>query len=218
MNKINNNYIELCTELVEKKIKARGILDNKILNAFLSVPRHIFVPDEYIPMAYEDMPLPIGSGQTISQPYLIAFMIDKMKINKKSKILEIGTGYGYQCALLSKIAKEVFSIEVFESLSYYSSKNFQKLKLRNIKQKIDDGFFGWSDEAPFDAVIVSCCPSKIPVELVKQLVNGGKLITPIGKTNNQKLHIITKIDEGYEDEVSLPVRFVPMIDKTGSKY
>jgi protein-L-isoaspartate(D-aspartate) O-methyltransferase len=145
-------------------------------------------------------------------------MIAKMKINKKSRVLEIGTGYGYQTSLLSKIAREVFTVEVFESLSYASSKNFQKLNIRNIKQKNDDGFFGWKEESPFDAIIVSCCPSKIPIDLINQLANTGKLIIPLGKANNQKLHIITKIQEGYEEEISLSVRFVPMIDKSGSKY
>ena len=218
MNNINHNYLDLCKELVDKKIKARGITDSKILNAFLSVPRHFFVPEEYIPMAYEDMPLPIGSGQTISQPYLIAFMIEKMKINKRSRVLEIGTGYGYQTSLIAKIAREVYTIEVFESLSYASSKNFQKLKISNIIQKNADGYFGWEEKSPYDAIIVSCSPSKIPMELIKQLTNNGRLIIPLGKANNQKLHIITKIEEGYEEEMSLPVRFVPMIDKTGSKY
>jgi protein-L-isoaspartate(D-aspartate) O-methyltransferase len=204
--------------MVEYQIKRRGIKDQEVLNAMLKVPRHQFVPQLYRSQAYIDSPLPIGEGQTISQPYIVAFMTEILKLKRSHKVLEIGTGSGYQAAVLAELCDTVYTIEIFESLGQKAAKLFKELNYDNIKVKIGDGYEGWIEHAPFDRIIVTCAPSHIPVPLQKQLKEGGMMIIPAGESYNQNLYLMIKSEGEIIRENVLPVRFVPMIDEEGKKY
>jgi len=201
--------------MVENQIKKRGIKDKKTLEAMLSVPRHKFVPKMFIALAYADQPVPIGRGQTISQPYIVALMTEKLNLKPTDKVLEIGTGSGYQAAILSKICNEVYTIEIIPSLGQSAKRRLQNLKYDNITVKIADGYYGWAEEAPFDAIIVTAAATYIPPPLMKQLKIGGRMVIPIGGVFRvQRLMFIEKKSE--EERISeniCPVRFVPL---TGS--
>ena len=197
--------------MVEIQIKARGVTDNKVLNVMDQTPRHSFVPREHQSIAYTDSPLPIGFGQTISQPYIVGLMSSLLGLKGDEKVLEIGTGSGYQAAVLSPLCKEVFSIEIVKELAERSSKTLIDLGYKNVHVKWGDGYQGWPSEAPFDAVIVTAAPPKIPPKLIEQLNVGGKLVIPVGSIW-QELLVITKKDDGtMASESIIPVRFVPMV-------
>lgn len=211
-------FFALRNRMVKTQIESRGITDKKILEAFRNVERHEFVPDEYIPYAYNDSPLPIAEGQTISQPYIVAYMTDALNLKKTDKVLEIGTGSGYQAAILAEICDSVFTIEIFESLGQNARELFNRLGYDNIMTKIGDGYKGWPQHAPFDAIIVTAAPEKIPEPLKEQLAEGGRMIIPVGGNHIQHLVLLRKRKGKIREEQILPVRFVPMIDSTGNKY
>ena len=204
--------------MVEHQIKGRGIDDKKIIDVFLKVERHRFVPEKYIPNAYEDRPLAIGEGQTISQPYIVAYMTYVLDLSRTDKVLEIGTGSGYQAAILGELSDSVFTIEVIASLGQKADILLKELGYKNVKVKIGDGYKGWKEHAPYDAIIVTCAPSHVPKPLKEQLKEGGRMIIPVGKAYNQKLVFLKKIDNQLKEESVFPVLFVPMLDTTGKKY
>jgi protein-L-isoaspartate(D-aspartate) O-methyltransferase len=196
--------------MVESQIKARGIRDPRVLDAMLKVRRHRFVPSHISHLAYEDYPLSIGEGQTISQPYIVALMTELLSLKGKEKILEIGTGSGYQAAILAELAGEVYTIEIFESLARQADGLLKELHYKNIRVKFGDGFLGWPERSPFDGIIVTCAPEKIPPPLLEQLAEGGRLVIPVGKYR-QDLKFMRKIKNRIKEEDVIPVRFVPML-------
>ena len=198
--------------MVEKDIKARGISDAKVLQAMGRVPRHLLV-DEYIrDRVYEDYPLPIGEGQTISQPYVVALMTESLKLKPGDKVLEIGTGSGYQAVILAEIVKDVYTIEIRRGLAEKAEKRVNELGYKNIRIKYGDGYFGWEEQAPFDAIIITASANHIPPPLIKQLKEGGRLIIPLGSTvYYQTLTLATKIKGELDLEQISSVVFVPMV-------
>ena len=217
-NTTPSSYFSERKRMVEYQIKVRGIDDKKIIDAFLRVERHRFVPDRYIPHAYEDRPLPIGEGQTISQPYIVAFMTHVLNLSRTDKVLEIGTGSGYQAAVLGELCDNVFTVEVIPSLGRKAEGLLNELGYEKVRVKIGDGYKGWKEHAPYDAIIVTCAPTHVPEPLKEQLKEGGRMIIPVGKANNQKLILLRKIGDRLKEEKTLPVRFVPMVNETGEKY
>lgn len=190
-------------------IKEKGITDPKVLNAMSKVRRHLFVPEAFKKQAYADYPLPIGQDQTISQPYIVGFMTQALKLKGGEKVLEIGTGSGYQAAVLGKIAKQVYSVEILCELAETAKIRLSGLGYKNVTVRCGDGYKGWKEHAPFDAIIVTAAPDHVPQPLVDQLAQGGRLIIPVGKFF-QNLILIQKTDKGIVKKEVLPVRFVPM--------
>jgi len=205
-------------QMVNKQIMARGITDRKILDAFREVPRHKFVLPEYIRFAYNDYPLPIEEGQTISQPFIVAFMTDALDLKQSDRVLEVGTGSGYQAAILAQICDSVYTIELFDSLTERAKSIFEQLGYNNIYCKTGDGYRGWPEKAPFDAIIVTCAPTHIPQPLKDQLSEGGRLVIPVGEGQVQHLVLLQKKNGKIKQKNILPVRFVPMIDDERKKY
>ncbi|MEW5806593.1 MAG: protein-L-isoaspartate(D-aspartate) O-methyltransferase [Acidobacteriota bacterium] len=196
-------------KMVENQIRARGVKDPRVLSAMMKVKRHLFVPDAYLPFSYDDGPLPIGEGQTISQPYIVALMTELIEPKPDSRVLEIGTGSGYQAAILAEICKEVYTIEIIEKLGDQAEERLKKLGYDNILVKIGDGYQGWKEYAPFDGIIVTAAPEHIPQPLVDQLKIGGRLVIPVGEFY-QELLLVTKTEKGIIKENITGVRFVPM--------
>jgi protein-L-isoaspartate(D-aspartate) O-methyltransferase len=217
-NSQEGNFNGLREQMVRNQLEARGIDDEQILDAFREVERHKFVLPRYISMAYRDSPLPIEEGQTISQPYIVAYMTEALNLEKDDKVLEIGTGSGYQAAILAQIVDSVFTIEIFESLGKKAKALFNQLGYNNIYTKIGDGYKGWPEHAPFDAIIVTAAPSNIPEPLKEQLAEGGRMIIPVGGDAVQELVLLKKRKGKIKQQSVLPVRFVPMISKDGEKY
>lgn len=210
-----DKFVSLRKRMVREQIVARGIKSPKLIKAMNKVPRHMFIPDNYKLMAYEDRPLPIGRGQTISQPYIVALMTDKLKLNKDMKVLEIGTGSGYQAAILAEICKSVYSIEIIAELANRAKTILDTLNYTNIHIKIGDGYKGWKKYAPYDAIIVTCAPNNIPNALKKQLSEGGKMIIPVGGSIAQELILLEKKNGKLLKKFVAPVRFVPMVKNNG---
>ncbi len=201
-------------KMVADQIVARGVKDEKVLWAMRTVPRHKFVSEDLINSAYEDRPLPIGCGQTISQPYIVALMTQLLDLGEKDKVLEVGTGSGYQAAILSGIVKEVYTIEIFEELGTMAGKRLRDLGYHNVKVKVADGYYGWPEEASFDAIIVTCAATHIPPPLIKQLKDGGTMCIPVGSVFwTQNLMLVKKKDGKITARSVLPVRFVPLLGK-----
>lgn len=173
-------------KMVETQIQARGVKDPRVLSALRKVERHQFVPKAYLDSAYSDQPLPIGEGQTISQPYIVALMTELLELKGGEKVLEVGTGSGYQAAILAELAKEVYSIEIVETLASMAKNRLLELGYQNIKVKAGDGYLGWPEAAPFDAIIITCAPDHIPKPLIEQLKEGGRMVVPVG-TYTQEL-------------------------------
>ena len=197
--------------MVKKQIKDRGIVDPKVLDVLSNTPRHKFVPTDMVLYAYDDSPLPIGEGQTISQPYIVALMTELLSLSGKEKVLEIGTGSGYQSAILSLLSNKVYTIEIVKSLALQAKKVLQELEIHNVYVRWGDGYKGWPSEAPFDCIIVTAAPDTIPEALIKQLKIGGKLVIPVGKYW-QELKVISKTsDSNINEKTIIPVRFVPMV-------
>lgn len=196
-------------QMVQQQIAARGVRDKNVLQAMLKVQRHLFVPLEMQPYAYLDTPLPIGHEQTISQPYIVGFMTEALKLKPGERVLEIGTGSGYQAAVLSLLALEVYSIEIVEPLATEASERLRRLDYSNVKVRAGDGYRGWPEAAPFDAIIVTAAPDHIPQPLLDQLAPGGRLVVPVGK-HFQTLTRVRRTTTGFKTEHLLPVRFVPM--------
>jgi len=197
-------------KMVKDQITSRHVKDPKVINAMLKVPRHLFVPEESMNSSYQDYPLPIGYGQTISQPYIVAYMTEAARLNPEDKVLEIGTGSGYQAAVLGEIVKEVYSIEIIKELATEARARLKNLNYENIFVRWGDGFEGWKEHAPYDAIIVTAAPNEIPQKLVAQLKVGGRMVIPVGAFF-QNLLLITKTPKGIKKEELLPVRFVPMV-------
>jgi protein-L-isoaspartate(D-aspartate) O-methyltransferase len=198
--------------MVDEQLKARDIKDERVLEAMLKVPRHEFVPEKWRADAYEDGPLPIGHEQTISQPYIVALMTQAAKPKPEHRVLEIGTGSGYQAAVLAELVKDVYTIELIPDLADEAKERLNRLAYKNIHTKTGDGYKGWPDAAPFDAVIVTCGADHVPDPLFEQLKPGGILVIPVGKTQaEQSLLVITKDAKGGRSTRDLgPVRFVPL--------
>ena len=200
--------------MVKYQIEKRGITNTDILQVMRNTPRHLFVPPALSTMAYDDYPLPIGKEQTISQPYIVALMTDLLKLNGDEKILEIGTGSGYQAAVLSQLVDSVYTIEIVESLANNAKKRLNNLNYTNVVVKHGDGYKGWPSLAPFDAIIVTAAPEKVPQTLIDQLKVGGNIVIPVGD-KWQELQLITKIDKyKTKKKTVIPVRFVPMVHPT----
>jgi protein-L-isoaspartate(D-aspartate) O-methyltransferase len=196
--------------MVADQIRARGVTDARVLDAMLQVPRHLFIPEDDRGEAYEDRPVGIGFGQTISQPYIVAYMTEALKIEPSHRVLEIGTGCGYQTAVLAGLAREVYSIERIEALAAIARRTLEELGYTNVHQRTGDGHAGWPEEAPFDRILVAAAAASVPPALVEQLVDGGILVIPVG-TYDQTLEVLRKRGGTTELLSSLPVRFVPMI-------
>jgi protein-L-isoaspartate(D-aspartate) O-methyltransferase len=200
-------------EMVGTQIEGRGVKDKAVLTALRKIPRHRFVPAMWRGLAYTDEPLPIGEGQTISQPYIVAFMTELIEPTLKMRVLEIGTGSGYQAAVLAECVGEVDTIEVVPALGKKAESLLAELGYRNILVRIGDGYEGWTERAPYDAIILTAAPpTEVPRPLLEQLKPGGRLVAPVGR-GNQKLIRITKTPAGHKREVLAPVRFVPMTGK-----
>ena len=199
--------------MVDSQLAKRGIFDKKVLNAIKTVPRHEFISFQYSSMAYMDGPLPIGQGQTISQPYIIGYMTEALKVKPHHTVLEIGTGCGYQTAVLSLLVKKVISLEINNSLAVTSEKRLSRLGYENVEVHQTNGNSGWEEHAPYPRIMVTACPKKIPSDLINQLENTGIMIIPVGEEKeNQVLMMVTKDREGkVKIKPTLPVRFVPML-------
>jgi protein-L-isoaspartate(D-aspartate) O-methyltransferase len=217
-NRSSVDFLREREQMVNEQISARGISDKRVLNAMMKVPRQLFVPEPYTGRAYEDMPLPIGLDQTISQPYIVAFMTETLMLKESDRVLEIGTGSGYQAAILAEICDSVYTIDIFEELTARATKTLDKLGYRNIKVKHGDGYLGWPEHAPFNAIIVTCAPSLVPQPLKDQLAEGGRMIIPVGESGVQELILLVRKNGHIVEKSVLPVRFVPMIDEKGKSY
>ena len=203
--------------MVDEQIVARGITDSRVLAAMGKVPREQFVPDDVRAASYTDRPLAIGYGQTISQPYIVAFMTEQLHLQSTDQVLEIGTGSGYQAAVLGELAAEVYSVEIIEPLGRSAEATLQRLGCKNVHVKIGDGYKGWPEHAPFDAVIVTCAPDHVPPALVDQAKDGGRIIIPVGPSLAQQLYLLQKNGNQVEKRAILPVRFVPMESGDGRR-
>ncbi len=205
------DYYQLRQKMVNEQIIARGVRTESVIKAMQKVERHLFVPEQYRNFAYSDRPLPIGEGQTISQPYIVALMTELLDLKKSDKVLEIGTGSGYQAAILAEICDSVYTIEIIPSLGKQAQALLRELGYHNIHCKIGDGYLGWPEHAPYDGIIVTCAPSKIPQPLKEQLAEGGRMVIPVGATYTQELVLVTKTKGKLIQKSVIPVRFVPML-------
>jgi protein-L-isoaspartate(D-aspartate) O-methyltransferase len=199
--------------MVEYQLRDRGIENERVLAAMSQVPRHQFVDSSWKDLAYSDRPLPIGHNQTISQPYIVAYMSEAAEISPNDKVLEIGTGCGYQAAVLGELAREVYSIEVIPQLADSARQILSKLNYQNIEVKAGDGYQGWAEHAPYNAIIVTAAPKQIPQPLIDQLAINGKLVIPVG-TWDQEIVVLTKTKDKIVTKKTIPVLFVPMIKKS----
>lgn len=202
-------------DMVRDQIMHRGVKNKRVLDAMRKVPRHDFVPEEYLAEAYADHPLPIGDGQTISQPYIVALMTEQLNLTGSEKVLEIGTGSGYQAAILAELAKEVHTLERISTLAERAGRTLLGLGYNNVKVHTCDGTLGWSDEAPYEGIIITAGTPEMPEGLVDQLAQGGRLVAPVGSRWRQMLELWTKHGEEVEKEEILPVVFVPLIGEKG---
>jgi protein-L-isoaspartate(D-aspartate) O-methyltransferase len=196
--------------MVDEDIVPRGVTDPAVLAVMRRIPRHRFVPHEYAAFAYLDSPLPIGHGQSISQPSLVAKMTEALSLKKTDKVLEVGTGSGYQAAILAELVDQVLTVEILEPLARQAERTLSELGYRNVKVRVGDGYRGWLEEAPFDAIIVTAAPDHVPQPLLDQLAVGGRLIIPVGQFF-QTLELYRKTAEGYERKTISFVRFVPLV-------
>ncbi len=210
------NFVEARNRMVDEEIVAGGIKNERVVQAMRDTPRHEFVAAKDAPLAYFDMSLPIGEHQTISGPFVVAFMTEQLDPQPDDKVLEIGTGSGYQAAVLSPLVKEVYSIEIVESLGQKAARTLKRLKYNNVKTKIGDGYQGWAEHAPFDKIIVTCSPEKVPQPLVEQLRDGGRMVVPVGERYQQILYLFRKRGDKLEREVLRPTLFVPMTGQAES--
>jgi protein-L-isoaspartate(D-aspartate) O-methyltransferase len=197
--------------MVDQQLKGRGIQDKRVLAAMAKVPRDQFIPADARAGAYEDGPLPIGYDQTISQPYIVGFMTEQLRPKSSDRVLEIGSGSGYQAAVLAELVADVYTIDIIEPLAKTAEATLQRLGYKNVHIKVGDGYKGWLEEAPFDAIIVTCAPEKVPQPLVDQLKDGGRMIIPVGERFAQQLYLLEKQNGQLKESATLPVRFVPML-------
>jgi protein-L-isoaspartate(D-aspartate) O-methyltransferase len=205
-------------KMVATQLRARNIDDPAVLSAMSVVPRHLFVPLEIRDRAYDDTPLPIGYGQTISQPYIVALMSQLLGVEPDDRVLEVGTGSGYQAAILAEMGVKVFTIEIVRQLGLQAKDLLNKLEYDNVQVKIGDGYLGWPENAPFDGIIVTCAPKDIPEPLKNQLAEGGRMVIPVGGSGFQQLLLLTKKGGRIIQRKIIDVRFVPMVDEKGKTY
>jgi protein-L-isoaspartate(D-aspartate) O-methyltransferase len=198
--------------MVETQIRARDVRNDAVLQAMRRVPRHLFVPDDVRQAAYDDRPLPIGRGQTISQPYIVAYMTEALQLAPGHRVLEVGTGSGYQAAVLAEIVKQVYSIEIVPDLAESARRALSQAGYGNVEVRSANGYLGWPEHAPFDRIIVTAAPAEIPQALVDQLAVGGIMVVPVG-TSHQEIVVVTKTPSGATMERTIEVRFVPMVSK-----
>ncbi len=196
--------------MVKEQMIERGIADERVLAAVRKVSREEFVPEKLRAESYEDYPLPIGYGQTISQPFIVAFMTEQLRPRAEDRILEIGTGSGYQAAILAELVQEVYSIEIVEPLARSAEATLARLGVTNVHVKAGDGYQGWPERAPFEAIVVTCAPDHVPQPLVEQLKEGGRMMIPVSEQGNQELYLFEKKSGKMERRLVTPVRFVPM--------
>ena len=215
---VSQDFKKLRDLMVTTQIEARGVKNKKVLEAMRKVERHKFVPKEYMSAAYEDHPLPIGEGQTISQPYIVALMTEVLDPDGTKKVLEIGTGSGYQAAVLAELVQSVYTIEIIDVLGKRAEKTLSDLGYKNVKVKTGDGYKGWKEHGPYDAIIVTCAPSHIPQPLKDQLAEGGRMVIPVGERYHQELILLTKEKGMIKQKEIIPVVFVPMFGENGKKY
>jgi protein-L-isoaspartate(D-aspartate) O-methyltransferase len=202
--------------MIERQLRGHGISDPRVLRSMGSVPREKFVPKELRNSAYDDRPLPIGYGQTISQPFIVAFMTEQLQPKKSQRVLEIGTGSGYQAAVLSDLVAEVYTIEIVRPLAQRAEAVLRELSYKNVHVKAGDGYKGWPEHAPFDAIIVTAAPDHVPPPLVEQLKEGGRMVIPVGKSGWQKLYLLEKQGGQIQQTAVLPVKFVPLTREPSS--
>jgi len=198
--------------MVEDQIRGRGIRDERVLEAMRAVPRHLFIPESERSRAYADSPVPIGYGQTISQPFIVAFMTEALRVSRDHRVLEIGTGSGYQAAVLSALAREVRSMEIVEPLANQATATLNALGYSNVHVRTGNGYLGWPEHAPYDRIIVTAAPEEVPAALIEQLTIGGLMAIPVG-SGSQELRILRRTPKGVEVIDTLPVLFVPMTGK-----
>jgi protein-L-isoaspartate(D-aspartate) O-methyltransferase len=208
-----DNFQAMRDRMVETQIRARDVQNAAVLQAMRRVPRHLFVPDDVRALAYEDRPLPIGRGQTISQPYIVGYMTEALQLEAAHTVLEIGTGSGYQAAILAEIVKQVYSIEIVPDLAESARRVLAQNGYRNVEVRTGNGYLGWPDRAPFDRIIVTAAPPEIPQALVDQLAVGGVMVVPVG-TSHQEIVVITRTPDGVTRKRTIEVRFVPMVAPT----
>jgi protein-L-isoaspartate(D-aspartate) O-methyltransferase len=206
----SKSHDEARERLVTEDIVGAGIKDSRVIESVRTTPRHEFVPANQRELAYYDMALPIGDGQTISPPFIVAYMTEQLQPERTDKVLEIGTGSGYQAAILSPLVKEVYSIEIVKPLGERAARTLKRLGYKNVFTKVGDGYQGWPEHAPFDKIIVTCSPEKVPPKLVEQLREGGRMIVPVGERYRQTLYLFTKKDGQLSSAALLPTLFVPM--------
>jgi len=204
-------------KMVDEQLKPRGIHDERVLAAMAKVPREEFVPQNMRAQSYADSALPIGHDQTISQPFIVAYMTEQLRLQPTDRVLEIGTGSGYQAAILAELAKDVYTIEIIESLAKDASAGLARLGYKNAHVKVGDGYQGWPEVAPFDAIIVTCAPGKVPQPLTQQLKDGGRMIIPVGTGLDQQLFLLEKKNGELAQRAILPVRFVEMTGEAAKK-
>ena len=204
--------------MVDQQILNRGIRNPRVLDAMRNVPRHRFVPEDYRHMAYSDRPLPIGHEQTISQPYIVALMTDYLNLKEGEKVLEIGTGSGYQAAVLAELVDQVYSVEIVSELAQRARETIGDLGYDNVHIRTGDGYKGWPENAPYDAIIVTASPTDVPPPLKEQLAEGGRMVIPVGGPVFQKLVLLRKIDGKVRQTDVTSVRFVPMVDEKGDRH
>lgn len=207
------NFPELRAAMVRDDLAGQGIKNERVLKAFLETPRHELVSQKYRHLAYFDMSIPIGDSQTISGPFVVAYMTEQLDPQPTDKILEIGTGSGFQAAILSPLCKEVYTIEIVEQLGYTAKRSLERLKYKNVHVKVGDGFKGWPEQAPFDKIIVTCSPEKVPQPLIEQLKEGGRMVIPVGERYQQVLYLMKKEKGELKQEILRPTLFVPMTGK-----
>lgn len=212
-----DNFASQREKMVVEQLQSRGLNNKNVLRAMKNVHRHKFVPQHLRHLAYGDHPLPIGEGQTISQPYIVALMTEVINPDKNMKVLEIGTGSGYQAAVLAELCGSVYTIEILETLGVQAGKILSEL-YKNVQVRTGDGYQGWPEVAPFDAILVTCAPTKVPQPLTDQLKEGGKMVIPVGEAGVQELVVLTKKDGKLFKQAIIPVRFVPMVDSKGKTY
>ena len=210
MEKSGGNFATSAVTMVDRQLRPRGIDDQRVLRAMTKVPRDKFVPKELVARAYDDSPLPIGFNQTISQPYIVAFMTQELRPKPTDRVLEIGTGSGYQAAVLSELVAHVYTIEIVRPLAQRAAVVLQALGYKNVLVKGGDGYKGWPEHAPFDSIIVTAAPDHGPQPLIEQLKEGGRLIIPVGKTHAQRLYTYEKRGGSLKQTAVIPVRFVPL--------
>jgi protein-L-isoaspartate(D-aspartate) O-methyltransferase len=199
--------------MVDEQLRARGIRDPRVLEAMSRVPRHLFVPESERAEAYGDHPLPIGHAQTISQPYIVAFMSEALRLEPTHRVLEIGTGSGYQAAVLAELSGEVYTIEIIGELAERAQKTLREAGYRNVTVRSGNGYLGWPEHAPYDRIMVTAAPDQVPPALIEQLKVGGLMAIPVGESGLQELRILKRTEAGLDTLATLPVRFVPMTGK-----